>query len=406
MVVGALRPTLAIPVLLGLASPVDAGSPVVLTSVAENVHVDRWSASGPVPGRRGWSVAKSALHGGKQEGVDLIAVDNGRLTFTIVPTRGMSLHRAQMGDVRLGWDSPVKEIVNPVHIHLEANGGLGWLDGFNEWLPRGGIEWSGHPGLDGQRMLTLHGRLQSLPASEVSVVVEEGGGGAPGRIRVLGTVEERSMFGANFEMRTEISTEMGSDHIVVSDRVTNRSAEPREFQMLYHSDYGEPILDEGARFVAAASEVRPLDGNAARHLAEYPDYAGPHPGFVENVFGIVLHGDARNRTTVMLHNRARDKAVTLSYALDELPFLTLWKNTGAAGEAYVTGLEPGTSYPANRSIERKGGRVPVLGPGESRTFTIDFVILDSTAAVSDAIAAIETLRRGRPTTLNPQTIKP
>jgi hypothetical protein len=95
MVVGALRSILAIPVLGGLASPVNAGSPVVLTSVSENVHVDRWSASGPAPGRRGWSVAKTVLHGGKQEGVDLVTVDNGRLTFTIVPTRGMSLHRAR-----------------------------------------------------------------------------------------------------------------------------------------------------------------------------------------------------------------------------------------------------------------------------------------------------------------------
>jgi hypothetical protein len=401
-----VRSTLVISALFGVASAVHAGSPVVLTSVAENIHVDRWSASGPAPGGGGWSITKAVLHGGKQEGVDLITVDNGRLSFTIVPTRGMSLHRAQMGGVRLGWDSPVKEIVNPVYIDLEANGGLGWLDGFNEWLPRGGIEWSGHPGMDGQRMLTLHGRLQSLPASEVSAVVEEGRGGAPGRIRVLGTVEEKSMFGANFELRTEIWTEIGSDHIVVSDRVTNRSAQPREFQMLYHSDYGEPILDDGARFVAAAREVRPLDANAARHLAEYPDYAGPQAGFVENVFGIVLYGDERNRTTILLHNRARDKAVTLSYSLDEMPLLTLWKNTGAAGEAYVTGLEPGTSYPANRSIERKAGRVPLLGSGESRTFTIDFGILDGTAAVSDAVATIEKLRRGRPTTLNPETIKP
>jgi hypothetical protein len=399
------RSTLMMSVLFSAASAVHAGPPTVLTSVAQNVHVDHWSASGPVPGGRGWSIVKTVLHGGKQEGVDLITVDNGRLSFTIVPTRGMSLLRAQMADVRLGWDSPVKQIVNPVYIDLEANGGLGWLDGFNEWLPRGGIEWSGHPGLDGTRLLTLHGRLQSLPASEVAVAVEEADGRAR-RIRVLGTVEETSMFGANFELRTEVSTEVGSNHIVVSDRVRNRGAQPHEFQMLYHSDYGEPILDEGARLVAAAKEVRPLDGNAGRHLAEYESYAGPQPGFVENVFGLVLYGDARNQTTVLLHDRARDKAVALTYSLDELPFLTLWKNTGAAGEAYVTGLEPGTSYPANRSIERKGGRVPVLAAGGSRTFTLDFAILEGAAAVAEAVAAVETLRRGRAPTLNPETIKP
>ncbi|HUG52301.1 MAG TPA: DUF4432 family protein, partial [Vicinamibacteria bacterium] len=282
------RAALVAPAVLAVASAAAAAPPTVLTSAARNVHLDRWSASGPAPGGRRWSVVKTVLHGGRQEGVDLITVDNGRLSFTVVPTRGMSLHRAQMGGVRLGWDSPVREIVNPVYIDLEANAGLGWLDGFNEWLPRGGIEWSGHPGFEGQRLLTLHGRLQSLPASEVSVAIDEGeaAGGGPPRIRVLGTVEETSMFGANFELRTEISTTVGSNHIVVSDRVTNRSAQAREFQMLYHSDYGEPILEDGARFVAAAREVRPLDGNAVPHLAGYADYAGPTPGFVENVYGI------------------------------------------------------------------------------------------------------------------------
>jgi hypothetical protein len=31
----------------------------------------------------------------------------------------MGLLRAQMGDIRLGWDSPVKEVVNPAYINLD-----------------------------------------------------------------------------------------------------------------------------------------------------------------------------------------------------------------------------------------------------------------------------------------------
>jgi hypothetical protein len=61
----------------------------------------------------------SGFSSGKQEGVDLIEVDNGKLTFAVIPTRGMGLLRAQMGDIRLGWDSPVKEVVNPAYINLD-----------------------------------------------------------------------------------------------------------------------------------------------------------------------------------------------------------------------------------------------------------------------------------------------
>ncbi|MBF4338397.1 DUF4432 family protein, partial [Vibrio anguillarum] len=89
------------------------------------------------------------LHGGKQEGVELIVINNGELEVTLVPTRGMGIFNVKKDGKRiLGWDSPVKEIVNPAYIDLESRNGLGWLDGFNEMMVRCGYEWTGHPGLD------------------------------------------------------------------------------------------------------------------------------------------------------------------------------------------------------------------------------------------------------------------
>jgi murein DD-endopeptidase MepM/ murein hydrolase activator NlpD len=58
-----------------------------------------------------------------------------------------------MGDVYLGWNSPVKEVVHPRLINLQSRGGLGWLEGFNEWMVRCGLENNGHPGVDfGERL--------------------------------------------------------------------------------------------------------------------------------------------------------------------------------------------------------------------------------------------------------------
>ena len=112
----------------------------VLTSAKRDTHAESWQlTSADLPGHRGgvrWSINKRTLHGGKQEGVDLIEVDNGKLQFRVIPTRGMSVLDVKLGDVRLGWNSPVKEVVHPSHINLHDRGGLGWLDGFNEWLAR------------------------------------------------------------------------------------------------------------------------------------------------------------------------------------------------------------------------------------------------------------------------------
>ncbi|HEY7059295.1 MAG TPA: hypothetical protein VH458_22330, partial [Vicinamibacterales bacterium] len=68
----------------------------VLTSAEHNVDVGDWQIGGRETGIAPdvqWSVRRQRLHGGKQDGVDLIVIDNGRMTITLVPTRGMGILR-------------------------------------------------------------------------------------------------------------------------------------------------------------------------------------------------------------------------------------------------------------------------------------------------------------------------
>src|SRR6266852_1483682 len=201
-----------------------------LTSVAKNANVVEWKVTGKevTPGcPTTWSIRKYPLHGGKQEGVELVVLDNGKLQITLCPTRGMGVLSVNMGDVRLGWDSPVKEIVHPKHINLSARGGLGWLDGFNEWMCRCGLESNGHPGTDkfinnvgdeATMDLTLHGKIAHLPAQEVEVVVDRE---APYRLRIRGLVHERMFMGPKLALQTELSTEPGSSTFRITDEITN-----------------------------------------------------------------------------------------------------------------------------------------------------------------------------------------
>ncbi len=372
----------------------------VWISAKDNVRVETAEIKGSdvTPQSPEWSIQKLTLHGGKQEGVEVIVVDNGKLKFTVVPTRGMSVLSAALGDVRLGWDSPVKEIVNPAFINLQSRGGLGWLEGFNEWLVRCGLESNGHPGTDrflsdaGGEVameLTLHGKIANIPASEVEIVVDTT---APYRIRVRGRVNERSFFGPQLEMQTEISTEPGAATFRVSDSVTNCGELPQEFQMLYHTNFGPPLLEGGSTFVAPVERVTPFNDHAALDTAHYADYAAPKLGFSEQVYCLRLLADTDDRTLVMLRNKARDRAVSMAFSTQELPFFTLWKNTNAQGEGYVTGLEPGTGFPNNRQIERQHGRVPKLAPGDTRSFHIDFGLHVGEAETQSVAAQIAALQ--------------
>jgi hypothetical protein len=348
-----------------------------------------------------WSVTQTILHGGRQEGVDLVTIDNGKLRITLIPTRGMSLLEVRSGDFRLGWDSPVKEVVHPQFVNLESRGGLGWLEGFNELLVRCGLEFAGGPGRDefidntgakAEMNLTLHGKIGNIPASEVEVVIDRT---PPHRIRVIGVVHERSFYGPKLELRTEVSTVPGSDEFRIDDAVTNHGGAPQEFMLIYHTNFGVPLLEQGASVVAAADRVAPINDHAAKSVEGYLTYAGPTPGFIEQVYLLWSCGDAQGRTGTLLRNAAGDRAASLHWSTSELPYLTLWKNTAAAADGYVTGLEPGTDFPYNRKIERQAGRLPRLAPGETRHFALEFGVHSGSAAVAEAVRGITAIQANR-----------
>lgn len=359
-----------------------------------------------------WSVKRFALHGGKQEGCELIVLDNGKLKITIVPTRGMSVLDVTSGDVRLGWNSPVKQVVHPQFMRLESRGGLGWLEGFNEWMVRCGLEFAGHPGQDefvnnvGEKAtmdLTLHGKIGNIPASEVSVAVDPE---APHRIRVKGTVFEQAFYGPKLELATEISTEPGSDTFRIEDHVTNHGAFDQEYQVIYHCNFGPPLLEKGSRVLAAAKRIAPFNAHAAEGLKQWSSYDGPTKGFIEQVYCLEPLADSEGRSVVMLENAAGDKAVTMRWSTDSLPYLTVWKNTAAAEDGYVTGLEPGTGFAYNRRIERQAGRVPKLAPHASRAFHIDVGIHAGKSQVAGQAATIEKLQGPTPLAVSTEPPRP
>ncbi len=375
-----------------------------LISSQRNVNVEgrRFEGTDATTGTP-WSIHKQTLHGGRQEGVDVIVLDNGRLKLTVVPTRGMSVLEVAAGDLRLGWDSPVKQVVHPKFINLQSRGGLGWLEGFNEWMVRCGLEWAGHPGTDtfvnnvgeeASMELTLHGKVGNIPASEVEVFADEG---PPYRIGIRGRVDERMFYGPKLEMWTEVSTTPGAMHFQIDDLITNRGDAEQEFQLIYHANYGPPLLEKGARLVAPIKHIAPFNDHAAKDIDGHAAYAGPTSGFVEQVYCIHPYADKEGRTTIALHNADADKAVSMSWSLAQLPYLTQWKNTLTVPDGYVTGLEPGTGFPYNRRVERQFGRVPKLKPGESRRFSIEFGIHEGRDEVRQIVARVARVQGDRKT---------
>ncbi len=98
----------------------------------------------------------------------------------------------------------------------------------------------------------------------------------------------------------------------------------------------------------------------------------------------------------MIRNRQGDRGVSISWKKEQLPYFTLWKNTAAVDDGYVTGLEPGTGFPYNRNLERSSGRVPKIGPKDSRLFELEYAIHETKEEVSRFEEKIRTIQGTAP----------
>jgi hypothetical protein len=398
-----MRHILAAIAIFGLSVPAWAADDhsKVLTDSAANLATPNWKVTSTEWGTAGpaWSVELKTLHGGRQEGVQVIEVDNGGMRFTIVPTRGFEVWRAQAGTLRLGWDAPVHEIIHPSYIRLTDNGGQGWVAGFGGLMARGGLASFGSPVQDGDQQLTLHGHVDYIPASYVSLRYEAG------RLIFRGVVDDFQTFGPQLRLTSEISTPIGKPEIRFDDQVTNMSDAPQEIELLYHTNFGTPILGAGAEFVAPVKQVAPMNPISAEGgMKDWNRYSGPHgAGYKAKVFNLQLQADAQGQTEAMLKSADGSQGVLMQFDTSSLPYMSLWKNEVTAKGGYVTGLEPGTGFPNPRPVERAAGRVPKLAGGESHRVHLVITALTSKADVDAAGRAIHALAKSAPVILEQPT---
>ncbi|REJ70474.1 MAG: DUF4432 family protein [Planctomycetota bacterium] len=347
-------------------------------------------------------VSLRTLRGGLRDGVDVLLVESGEVRVALLPTRGMGVWKAWHGEVELGWRSPVRGPVHPKFVPLRDPSGLGWLDGFDELIVRCGLESNGAPEFDeaGRLVYPLHGRIANLPARRVELSVD----GESGEVTVTGVVDEVRFLFQKLRLTTTVVVSPERCGFAIEDRVENLSADPAGMQLLYHCNFGPPLLSDGSQVVLPVAEMTPRDDHAATGLTAWDTYAGPSPGMSEQVYFFDLHADADGHTQALLENNEAAIGASLHFNTRQLPCFSLWKNTQAVVDGYVTGLEPGTNYPNPRSHEDAHGRVVELAPGESRGFSLALEFHPDEAALVAARAAIAKLQAGGKPQIHPAPV--
>jgi hypothetical protein len=310
---------------------------------------------------------------GLEAGTEAIQVRTGAgLEYVVLPSRGLDISLAAFGSVPLTWQGPGGD----VHPAFYDARGVEWLrTAVGGLLMTCGLTYVGAPGEDEGVSFGLHGRAHHLPARQVS---------AQGHwqddeyhMQVGGIVEETGLFLDSLRLTRAIHSRLGENRVEIVDVVENAGFSAAPHMILYHCNFGFPLMSEETTVTFPSRRVTPREPETP--LADYDRWQGPDAAYQERVYYHEELAVEGGRAAVTIHNPSfplpggeRPLAVRLSWDTGTLPRLIEWKMPGAG--AHVLGIEPANCYVEGRAAERRRGTLVTLEPGEIRAYQLELEV--------------------------------
>jgi hypothetical protein len=324
----------------------------------------------------------STLDDGLQRGTRIAEVRTGSgFDFTVYLDRALDIGTATYSGIPIAWQSGTGA-ANPAHYEPE---GRGWLRTFHGGLlALCGLTQAGAPGAghdpETNETLGLHGRIGAQPAYDVRVEREWNGDDL--KLRLKGSVDEVALFHPKLHLERTLEITPGEPILEITDTVRNFGGEPAPLMVLYHCNFGWPIVSpeftvgngqtiSGTEMISPATKIAPRDAAAAPGIEQWNIFPQPVAAYAEQVF---FHQIEKQETvSAALLNYGMGLGVEIIFDASTMPYLTEWKQMGFGD--YTVGIEPGNCLPEGRLAARQHGRLEMLAPGESKTFKIAFRVL-------------------------------
>jgi galactose mutarotase-like enzyme len=241
----------------------------------------------------------------------------------------------------------------------------------------------GVPSTDDGQELGLHGSISNTPAEHVAWT--ETWEDDDCHFRIKGRVRETSVHGPNLLLERTISTSLKSKSLTIEDSVENQGVRDTPLMVLYHVNFGYPLLTSQSQIFAASRKVDPVNSFSAESLDQWMMFDSPKRNQMERVYFHEMEKSANGWSTVVLvrDREESDFGIALSYDAATLPQFVQWKMTGE--NHFVLGLEPSNCRTLGRHAERQRGTLQILEPGQKRDFRLRIEVLDNAESVKEAI---------------------
>ncbi len=323
-------------------------------------------------------VRRFQLTEGQETGVELIQVRTGSgLAYYVSSMRCLDISLTEFGGVPISWQSPNGD-VHPAYYDPK---GLEWLrTAVGGLLMTCGLRQVGSPSEDQGESLGLHGRIHHTPARQVAATgswIDD-----EYDIVISGVIEETKIFGEYLRLTREIRSRLGENFISIHDKVENLGFEPSPLMLLYHFNFGFPLMSEETKVSFPSRRVVPRE--AETPLQGFEEWQAPATGYRERVYyheGFMEDSNHKGWATAVIQNpkfpltdgKSCDLSVSLSWATKNLPRLVQWKMPGSG--VHVLGIEPANCYVGGRAKERERGTLVTIEPGQSLSYELKLEIV-------------------------------
>lgn len=293
---------------------------------------------------------------GAGRGTRKICVSNGELSFDILPDRALDLGAVRFRGAPMAWISPTGfasrgGFVQETEWLRTFGGGLLSTCGLDTFGPPSEVDGVSYP---------LHGRFNSIQSNLVTCGVFDD------VIVIKAETVQTSVLGERLQLIRTIKSGIGSNEIRVEDAITNLASRPAGLMVMYHCNFGWPLLSPETSIDIPSVKVEARDHNAAAGLTTLDRMGQPADQCEEQVFqhffgkSVVGEPDPEIR----IYNSQLGVGVGLSFSQETLNTALEWKMPEAGH--YVLGIEPNNvAWMEGRASAEAANVLPRLEPGRS-----------------------------------------
>ena len=313
------------------------------------------------------------MAGGRAEGLKAVDVNNGSgLQFTILADRCMDIGHLSFNTVNFSHISKTG-YVRPEYYDEKGIGGLAsFTAGF---LTTCGLDNVGSPCEFDGMLHGVHGSIGNVPAEEfcVKTLLDED---IP-QITVDGKMRSSSFLGKNLLLSRAIGIRYGENKIHITDTIENRQFNKQPLMLLYHFNFGYPLLNENTKFYTSFQLERPRDPISDDEIKKRFEFSEPKIDYIEQCFYYKRPEEKNsNKSFAAIWNEDLETGAAIYWDESVLPNLTHWKNPKAGD--YVMGIEPCNCMVEGIKMQHDKYGLEYLEPQEKKTVHLEIEILDRT----------------------------